>query len=194
MTEPHAGTLRIIGGRWRTRRITFIESEGLRPTPNRVRETLFNWLAPEIQGSRCLDLFAGSGALSIEALSRGAASVTIVDRSKSVIDRIERQLEALDASGSHGAVQFVVSDALRWIDSEPAAASPFDIAFIDPPFREDLAARCCARLASSALLRAGALAYIESAERIVPADLPGTWEIVRQKRANQVHYCLCRTN
>lgn len=192
MTEARVGTLRIIGGRWRTRRITFPDAEGLRPTPNRVRETLFNWLAPEIQGSRCLDLFAGSGALSIEALSRGAAHVTAVDRSGEAIAGIEQQLEKLGGSESGDMARCLVKDALRWLESVPRDPGAFDIVFIDPPFGEALAPACCALLTSTGMLSPGAAIYIESAERIAQDDLPEGWNIARQKRTNHVHYCLCR--
>src|SRR5262245_49744399 len=146
--------LRIIGGKWRGRRVQFPDLPELRPSPDRVRETLFNWLAPVIEGARCLDLFAGSGALGLEAASRGAASVVLVDRDPRVRAALEASVERLG-----GGVDIVCDDAFAWL---ARGGGPFDVVFVDPPFGEGLANRTCAALATSERLAPGARIYVES--------------------------------
>lgn len=176
--------LRIIGGRWRGVPITFPSVPGLRPSPDRVRETLFNWLQPVIVDARCLDLFAGSGALGIEALSRGAASVCFVDSDVRAGRHIEQTLERLDASG--GVVQ--VGSALKFLDGPPHA---FDIVFLDPPYASGLLAEACSRL-SRGWLTDDAYIYLENpADRPLPPLQPG-WSVHRSKQAGQVGYHLIR--
>jgi 16S rRNA (guanine966-N2)-methyltransferase len=171
-------TLRIIGGRWRGRKLRFPPVEGLRPSPDRVRETLFNWLQPFIEGARCLDLFAGSGAFGLEALSRGAAEVVLVDREPRVIAQLEAHRELLGAEG----LQLVRADALAYLQGPP---SPFDIVFLDPPFRRGLLGPCCEALAAG-WLQPGARVYIEAEAELEALPLPAGWEVVRSKRAGQV--------
>jgi 16S rRNA (guanine966-N2)-methyltransferase len=176
--------LRIIGGRWRSVPITFPSVPGLRPSPDRVRETLFNWLQPVIVDARCLDLFAGSGALGIEALSRGAGRVCFVDSETRVARHLEQTLERLGADG--GSVQ--VSNALKFLDGPP---QPFDIVFLDPPYASNLLADACSKL-SHGWLADDAYLYMESpADRPLPALQPG-WSVHRSKQAGQVGYHLIR--
>lgn len=182
--KPLSNRLRIIGGRWRGVPITFPAIEAVRPSPDRVRETLFNWLQPVIVGSRCLDLFAGSGALGLEALSRGAASVDFVDSEPAIGRHLTATLEKLRATG--GVVH--VSDALRFLDRTPR---PFDIVFLDPPYASDLLAAVCGKLAVG-WLAPGACIYLECpADRRLPV-LPPDWSVHRTKQAGQVGYHLLR--
>ena len=177
--------LRIIGGRWRGRTLPFAALTGLRPTPDRVRETLFNWLAPVIQGSRCLDLYAGSGALGLEAASRGAAGVVMVDSAGEVVGSLRDQRAILDA----GEVEVIQADVVQWLRGSPAQA--FDIVFLDPPFRQGLLSETMQLLEVNGWLAADACIYIEAEKELQP-DLPEGWETFRSKQAGQVGYQLVR--
>lgn len=179
-----AANLRIVGGCWRGRRLRFDAVAGLRPTPDRLRETLFNWLLPVIDGARCLDLFAGSGALGIEALSRGAAEVVFVERDPRVGQRLRNNLDLLQAAGA----QVACTDALRWLRAG-SNHQPFDIALLDPPFDHDLLAPSCALLHHYGWLRNGAYIYLE-ANRQTALQLPSGWSIIREKTAGQICYRL----
>ncbi|HJS21310.1 MAG TPA: 16S rRNA (guanine(966)-N(2))-methyltransferase RsmD [Steroidobacteraceae bacterium] len=177
--------LRIIGGAWRGRRVKFPDVAAIRPTPDRVRETLFNWLQYDIAGSRCLDLFAGSGALGLEALSRGAARVVFVDREREVIEQLSATLAVLGA----GAGTLEHRDAVRFLEGEPR---PFDIVFLDPPFNRDLLPGVCGTLESRGWLVPGALIYLESPAQNAAPVLPGTWTLMKSGRAGEVGYHLAR--
>lgn len=179
----HSQQLRIIGGRWRRRKLSFPDVPGIRPTPDRVRETLFNWLIPVIEGARCLDLFAGSGALGLEALSRGASAVVMVDQDARVIGALRAHLQLLQADGA----RVVQAGAMDFLQGE---AMPFDIVFLDPPFKQSLIPKILPVLATSAWLAAGARVYMESEARISEADLPAGWVLTHSKQAGQVHYHL----
>jgi len=176
--------LRIIAGSWRGRKLRFAPVPGLRPTPNRVRETLFNWLQPVIHGARCLDLYAGSGALGIEAASRGASAVVLVDRDPQVVRVLREQLQLLDA----GQVQVLQADVGSWLSGTP---EPFDIVFLDPPFRAGLLSAAIGQLEAGGWLAPEAWIYLEAEQGLVP-DLPDNWELYRSKRAGQVGYHLAR--
>ncbi len=177
--------LRIIGGSWRGRRIRFAPLPDLRPSPDRVRETLFNWLREAIAGSRCLDLFAGSGALGLEALSRGAASATFVERDPQAVRALESNLGLLQASGA----QVHRDDALRYLRGP---ASPCDVVFLDPPFASEILAEVCGLLETRGWLSPSAFIYMERPAREPLPDLPGAWNLVRSKRAGEVGYHLAR--
>ncbi len=179
------GQLRIIGGQWRGRKLTFSPVPGLRPTADRVRETLFNWLAPVIHGARCVDLYAGSGALGLEALSRGAAYCDFVDISPVALDQIRSHLSVLDAADRAGCHRETASSFLQH-----TGPGPWDIAFIDPPFGGDLVAPTCDLLARRNLLSANALVYIESGTGEQAPTLPTDWSLHREKRAGSVAYRL----
>ncbi len=172
-----ANRVRIIGGVWRSRLIAFTPVEGLRPTPDRVRETLFNWLGQRLDGLRCLDLFAGSGALGFEAASRGAAEVVMVERDARVLSALREQADRLQASQ----VRIVAADALDYLASN---CGRFDLILIDPPFRSGLLVPALARAASH--LSAGGKIYVEFGER---PDLTG-WRVLREGRAGASRYCL----
>ncbi len=180
------GTLRIIGGQWRGRRLPFTAIEGLRPTPDRVRETLFNWLAPSLHGCRCLDLFAGSGALGLEALSRGAARCQFVERSKVACDNITGHLNTLNADNGN----CLRGDALTFLEAERAAHQPYQIAFLDPPFSGNLWQPTCTALEDKQWLESGSLIYIESARRESAPEVPVNWQLYRDKQAGGVRFQL----
>jgi 16S rRNA (guanine966-N2)-methyltransferase len=176
--------VRIIGGLHRGRKLPFAELPGLRPTGDRIRETLFNWLQPVIEGARCLDLFAGSGALGIEAASRGAGEVVMVDTAGSVI----RQLEKNKALLKLDQLTIVRAEALQFLEQSP---SPFDVVFLDPPFSDDLLQPICQRL-DMGWLADGARIYLEEdISRPLPT-LPAGWEWLREKTAGQVRYGLAQ--
>lgn len=181
------GTLRIIGGQWRGRKIQFAEKPGVRPTSDRVRETLFNWLAPHIRGARCLDLFAGSGALGFEALSRGADFVEMVDQSADVIKTLQKNIALIGIENIKVSKKRVPNQL-----SKPDQA--FDIVFLDPPFRQDMIKPCCDWLESNHALADDALIYIEVEKELETLPIPDNWEILKQKIAGQVRYCLIRCN
>ncbi len=177
--------LRIIGGDWRGRKLSFPAIEGLRPTPDRVRETLFNWLAAIVPGARCLDLFAGSGALGLEALSRGAASVDLVDASAEVCQQLNSNLHIL---GCHNA-RVWRQKADQWLQQQPASAS-YDIIFLDPPFRQNLLADCIHAIDQQQLLADKAWVYIEMGKEEPLPELPVHWHLHREKTAGQICYRL----
>lgn len=182
MSAPR-NEVRIIAGRWRGRRLRFPADSGIRPTPDRVRETLFNWLQGSIEGARCLDLFAGSGALGIEALSRGADSVVLVERDPRTTAYLQTTLAALGASG--GEVRKVdVQTFLR------SAGRRFDVVFLDPPFVEGALAPLLAALVDGGQLARGAHVYVEHAARDGLPTLPAGLEPRRSKRAGEVGYHL----
>lgn len=178
--------MRIIGGDWRGRKLRFPQTRGLRPTSDRIRETLFNWLTPAIHGARCLDLFAGSGALGFEALSRGAASCDFVDRAVRATDQIASHLQTLNAA-DRGRTYGMAADAfLR------GATEPYDIVFIDPPFDLQLQADACAALEQQGLLAPNALIYVESPVNDPAIAPPADWQLHRDKVAGAVAYRLYR--
>jgi 16S rRNA (guanine966-N2)-methyltransferase len=184
--KPHGGQgqLRIIGGEWRSRRFAFPDGPGLRPTPDRVRETLFNWLAPYVPGARVLDPFAGSGALFLEALSRGASAGLALDTNGEAVAALRGTLETLKCATG----QLVMTDALRYLDNQ--AAQPFDLVFLDPPFHQDLLQNACHLLEERGWLAKDAWVYTESEAVPSSLGLPGNWRLHREKKAGSVHYAL----
>jgi 16S rRNA (guanine966-N2)-methyltransferase len=179
--------LRIIGGTWRGRTWRFPEGE-IRPTPDRVRETLFNWLAPGIAGARCLDLFAGSGALGLEALSRGAAQVVFVEQALAAARELRRTL-TLWGGDRAAAAQIHTGEAGAYLGGKPDA---FDVVFLDPPFAGDLLGQVAARLENGAWLAPDALIYVECAAREGLPPLPSRWLVSKAGRAGEVGYHLLR--
>ncbi len=176
-----AGKIRIIGGQWRGRRLPVADQPGLRPTPDRVRETLFNWLAGIVGGARCLDLFAGTGALGFEALSRGARAAVMVEQDKQLV----RQLEITGAELAAAGAEIIHAEGISWLAQRQ---DPFDIVFLDPPFNGDYVKKACALLVNSGHLTPSAYVYTET-ERGVSAALRGLKEL-KQARAGQVEYRL----
>ncbi|MCG6897320.1 MAG: 16S rRNA (guanine(966)-N(2))-methyltransferase RsmD [Thiocapsa sp.] len=177
------GTLRIVGGRFRGRRLPVPTEPGLRPTSDRIRETLFNWLAPVLPGARCLDAFAGSGALGFEAASRGAGQVILVESAAAVVRQLQANLQRLGAEG----IEIVHGDVLRWLGGN---GRPFDIVFLDPPFAQHLWSSAIARLARADWVKDGTRVYLEAPLRTGFPDLPPDWHLVRDKTAGQVRYGL----
>ncbi len=178
--------VRIIAGRWRGRRIHFPALTAVRPTPDRVRETVFNWLQAEIDGSRCLDLFAGTGILGFEALSRGAESVIWVEHEKSAVAAIRHNAAILGAGG----LETVHADAIEFLTH--SQLRPIDIAFIDPPYGSQILGQACQILDERAWLAPQALIYIETCAKDPVVTVPGNWQCLRAKRAGQVDYRLYR--
>ena len=174
---------RIISGKWRRRRLRFPGAQRSRPTPDRVKETLFNWLGPKVSGAVCLDLFAGSGSLGFEAASRGAASVTMVEIDMSLVSYLRSESERLGATG----IDIVRADALRWLRR---AAGRFDIVFLDPPFSTGLLDRSCRGLVASGCLAPEALLYLECERARASPPLPDGFEVLRAGRAGEVRYHL----
>jgi 16S rRNA (guanine966-N2)-methyltransferase len=178
--------VRIIGGAWRSRRIRFEPAtDEVRPTPDRIRETLFNWLQGTIAGSRCLDLFAGSGALGLEALSRGAAEVTLVERDRRVVASLEAALRELHAEGA----RLVQADAFEFLNGP---ASPYDVVFLDPPFAKGWLGDLCKLLEDGGWLAPHAWIYLECAARDGVPALPPGWAEWRHARAGEVSAFLAR--
>jgi 16S rRNA (guanine966-N2)-methyltransferase len=182
--ETTISQVRIIGGLHRGRKLPFAEMPGLRPTGDRIRETLFNWLQPVIQGARCLDLFAGSGALGIEAASRGAREVVMVDTAGSVIRQLEQNKTQLDLAQ----ITIVRADALQFLEQ---AASPFDVVFLDPPFSGELLQPICQRLDMGWLSDNARIYLEEDISRTFPT-LPEGWTLLKEKTAGQVRYGLAQ--
>ena len=178
--------LRIIGGRLRGRRWQFADDPAIRPTPDRVRETLFNWLQPVIDGARCIDLFAGSGALGLEALSRGASAVLFVDRSAAAVKALRAVTEQWGVQGA----RFQVDDAIQALRG---AGGPWDVVFLDPPFAAGLALGTLRALAAEGVLARGALVYLEVPANDPLPPLPAGWSVHRQGRAGEVGYHLLST-
>jgi 16S rRNA (guanine966-N2)-methyltransferase len=177
------GVVRIIGGKWRGRRLKVPAVPGLRPTPDRVRETVFNWLSMYLPGARCLDAFAGSGAFGFEALSRGAAYVEMVDQSQTVMQVLKEEL-----------AQFQVDNANIYCASLPLQLQkpdqPFDIVFLDPPYQANLLYTCCHYLEEHDFLADLAHLYLEAHTAVSENELPANWRLLKAKSAGQVYYHL----
>lgn len=182
-TSGGSGQIRIIGGQWRGRKLPVPDSPGLRPTTDRVRETLFNWLAPSMVDARCLDCFAGSGALGLEALSRYAASATLLEMERHVAQQLQKNLATLKAE--HGKV--VNTNTLTYLNQ---SGTPHDVVFVDPPFRKGLLEETLNLLEVNGWLADGALIYVESEVENGLPPVPANWSLHREKIAGQVAYRL----
>lgn len=178
------GQVRVIGGRWRGSKLAVADAAGLRPTPDRVRETLFNWLAPVIDGARVVDLFAGSGALGLEALSRGAASASLVERDPVLANNLLATTQRLQGGQAATVIQ---ADAMHWLPAQPRAS--FDIAFVDPPFGAGQLAPALAGLLP--LMAEGAWLHVE-APLDEPVTLPAEWSLHREANTREVRHALYR--
>jgi len=177
--------IRVIGGIWRGQKLNFIPIEGLRPTGDRIRETLFNWLTPVIHGAHCLDLFAGSGALGFESLSRGAQSATLIEQNPSAITLLQQNQTLLSAEHAN----IVSANALEWLKTTKPP-QPFDVVFLDPPFAADLFQPCCDLLQQEHLLANNAYIYIEMGSQQPAPITPASWLLLKEKTAGQVTYRL----
>ncbi|MGB5707728.1 MAG: 16S rRNA (guanine(966)-N(2))-methyltransferase RsmD [Arenicellales bacterium] len=181
------GHIRIIGGRWRSRKLAFPVVEGLRPSPDAVRETLFNWLQSDLPESRCLDLYAGSGAFGFEAASRGATTVVMVEANQVAARQLKKNCDILVAENN---ITIVNSRAQHFIGH---CTEQFDLVFLDPPFESVDLARICGLISKSSILAPGAMVYIESPKISVPLPIPSTWHIIRQKTRGLVRSTLINT-
>jgi 16S rRNA (guanine966-N2)-methyltransferase len=181
-------SVRIIGGSWRGRRVSFPDIPGLRPTPDRVRETLFNWLQHAVAGARCLDLFAGSGALGLEALSRGAKELVFVEQMVAASRTLQQQLVLL---GGERKGQVVEMGATRYLRTP---VPPFDIVFLDPPFGREALAEYVPLLDAGNWVKVGGLVYLENEKLTGAPTLPAHWELLKSKSAGEVGYHLARVN
>ena len=179
------GVVRIIAGQWRGRRLKVPAMSGLRPTPDRVRETVFNWLAPSMVGARCLDAFAGSGAFGFEALSRGASYVEMTDQSAEVVALLQEELAIFGANNAT-IYRATVPAQLR------AITQPFDIVFLDPPYQDKMLLPCCFYLEEQGFLAESAYIYLEAKDIIRDNQLPLHWRLVKSQQAGQVCYHLAR--
>jgi len=186
--SEHRNSVRIIAGAWRGRRIDFPEMPDLRPTPDRVRETLFNWLQLAIVNARCLDLFAGSGALGVEALSRGAATVVFVEQAQRSARNLQAELVRFGASSRARVVEMGASRFLR----TPGEA--FDVVFLDPPFGRDALAEYIPLLDAGSWVKPGGLLYLENEKSAGVPALPAHWELLKSKSAGEVGYHLVRVD
>ncbi|MDH5454463.1 MAG: 16S rRNA (guanine(966)-N(2))-methyltransferase RsmD [Gammaproteobacteria bacterium] len=185
--QSKGGRLRIVAGNWRSRLLDIADVDGLRPTSERIRETLFNWLSPRIHGASCLDLYAGTGALGLEALSRGAATAVFVERSAIAARQLQENIDVLGAKG----VTVANQDALAYLRS--ASGQRFDIVFLDPPFADDLLGETCRLLAQQRLLSEDALVYLEQDRSSPEPVLPDDWQVKKNKTAGKVRYMLIQT-
>jgi len=176
--------VRVISGKWRSRVLRFPDVDGLRPTGDRVRETLFNWLAPSIHGARCLDLFSGSGALCFEALSRGASECLALEKNSQALVTLNENKTLLEASG----LTIQRADSLAYLRNKPG--QPFDIAFVDPPFDLNLLTQACALLEQNHWLKNGGLIYCEHATRDNNVSTPTNWRVERSKITGGVNTIL----
>ncbi|MDV7106051.1 16S rRNA (guanine(966)-N(2))-methyltransferase RsmD [Vibrio sp. TH_r3] len=181
------GSIRIIAGIWRGRKLPVGQAEGLRPTTDRVKETLFNWLAQDVPQANCLDLFAGSGSLGFEAASRQAKNVVMLELNKQTHLQLTKNIATINTSN----IKAINTDTLSFL-SEPG--TPFDIVFIDPPFRQGLLEECLQRLEKNNWLAKNAMIYIETEKELVLPDIPNNWSLYREKNAGQVSYRLFERN
>lgn len=179
-----SGQVRIISGQWRSRKLPIHDLEGLRPTTDRVRETLFNWLANDIRGARVLDCFAGSGALGLEALSRYANFATMIELQKNAANQLKQNLATLQCQNA----EVVNADSLQMLAK--GTATGFDIVFIDPPFHKDLAGKTVELLMTHQWLNNDALIYVETESTLASFQVPATWVALKEKQAGQVCYRL----
>ena len=193
-----AGKVRIIGGLYRSRFVNFVQAEGLRPTADRVRETVFNWLDSVVSNAKVLDLYAGSGVLGIEAISRGAKHVVFVDKNPEVVLQLNRTLIGFEIQNS----LVLETNANEWLSaskasarrtiegSQLAEAGPFDIAFVDPPYKECSILESCNLLENSGLLKPDSNIYVESDNAISQGLMPTNWQCVKSKKAGKVYFYL----
>lgn len=176
--------LRIIGGQWRSRRISFPSAADLRPTPDRVRETLFNWLGPHLDGASCLDCFAGSGILSFEALSRGAAHAVAIENNRQLSELLKKHAAELGTTQ----LKVIHTNATHWLKKDPR---PYDVIFLDPPYRSNQLP-ICLPLLNAGWCHLNTLVYFESNYPLAEQNIPSSFEIMKEKKAGQVYFYLAR--
>lgn len=177
------GFIRVIGGKWRGRKLPVLDSNGLRPTTDRVKETLFNWLMPVLQNARCLDCYSGSGSLGFETLSRGAQHTVLLEKNPTVTNQLKKNSQLLKTDN----IEIHLTDTLNWLNRP--AIQKFDLVFIDPPFHHNLAEATIALLENNGWLKAGAYIYIETElqNNKLFQHIPSNWHLHREKIAGQVY-------
>ena len=185
--KPTSGTVRIISGLWRGRKLPVHDAEGLRPTTDRVKETLFNWLAQDIPQARCLDLFAGSGGLGFEAASRQAEQVTMLEMNPVAHKQLQANIQTLKTDK----IEAINTDSLTYLRQQ---GTPFDVVFIDPPFRKGLLDETLTLLEQNGWLASNAMIYIETEKELALTSVPANWSLYREKNAGQVSYRLFERN
>jgi len=179
MAKNTGSRLRIIGGKWRSRMLPIVDAEGLRPTTDRVRETVFNWLQPSLYGAKVLDLFAGSGVLAFEALSREAKSAVLIEKNKQAARNLNENAKTLGASNA----QIVNTDALNWLAT---CDQTFNVIFLDPPFSKGLLPSCIELINDKDLIETNGWVYIESESDLRDLPIPRHWHLHREKKAGIV--------
>lgn len=178
------GQIRIIGGQWRGRKLPVLNAEGLRPTTDRNKETLFNWLMPYVNGARCLDVFAGSGGLGLEALSRYAAHCDFIELDNQAASQLESNLSLLKVSSAN----VHKGNALNILKG--LNGSPYDVVFVDPPFGKDLVAPALISLAENNLVQSGSVVYLEHESTLTTPTLPTHWQVIKEKHTSALRYML----
>ncbi|MCG6200154.1 16S rRNA (guanine(966)-N(2))-methyltransferase RsmD [Psychromonas antarctica] len=178
------GFIRLISGKWRGKKLPVKDKEGLRPTTDRTKETLFNWLMHDIRDANCLDCFSGSGSLAFEALSRFAKQAILLERDKQVAQQLRNNLKSLDVDNA----SVIEIDSLNYL--QQIAGEQFDIVFIDPPFSKGLVQPCCSALEKNGYLAPKALIYIEREVQLSDLELPINWQLLKEKTTGQVSYQL----
>ena len=190
------GQIRIIGGQWRGRKLPVLNAEGLRPTTDRNKETLFNWLMPYINDARCLDIFAGSGGLGLEALSRYAAHCDFIELNNQAVSQLKSNLSLLKANevtSSH-VHQGNALDILKGLNASMLNELPYDIVFVDPPFGKDLVAPALTSLVENNLVRSGSVVYLEHESTLTTTTLPSHWQVIKEKHTSALRYMLIEVN
>ena len=178
------GFIRLISGKWRGKKLPVKDKEGLRPTTDRTKETLFNWLMHDVRDANCLDCFSGSGSLAFEALSRFAKNALLLERDKQVAQQLRENLKALKIDNAN----VIETDSINYL--QQTAAQQFDIVFVDPPFNKGLVHPCCLALEENGYLTQQALIYIEMEVQSAAVELPGNWQLLKEKSTGQVTYQL----
>lgn len=185
--QTSSGTVRIIAGEWRSRKLPVVDLPGLRPTTDRLRETLFNWLQHSVIEARCLDLFAGSGALGFEAASRGAKKVTMIERDRKASQGLQQSVELLKTDK----VEVVQADAMVWLEKTDQV---FDLIFLDPPFDQNLGSKALDKLINSRCIKSGTLIYLEEEKQATEMIIPENLECIKQGKAGHVRYSLLKVS
>ena len=184
--KANKGSFRIISGEYKGRKFEFMPSLDLRPTPDRLRETLFNWLGQSIDGKTCLDLFAGTGSLGLESLSRGADKIIFVEKNSNHLDKIKEYIESLKAKGD---ISVIHDDVLTWLDE---TNDNFDLIFVDPPFYKDLAKKVLSKIRTNSLLANLGNIYLEVEKELDLSFLNGYWEVIKETKSGRKKYLLLK--
>ena len=184
--KANKGSFRIISGEYKGRKFEFMPSLDLRPTPDRLRETLFNWLGQSIDGKTCLDLFAGTGSLGLESLSRGADKIIFVEKNSNHLDKIKEYIESLKAKGD---ISVIHDDVLTWLDE---TNDNFDLIFVDPPFHQDLAKKVLSKIRTNSLLANLGNIYLEVEKELDLSFLNGYWEVIKETKSGRKKYLLLK--